>query len=611
MAARAPGTGETVLVTTHDLPLAGELREGFRHAGYRVALFTAPEDPSETDDPVLLVLTGGARTEVGKRHAAGAAALGLPVFAVVAPDERESVPPEVTTTFTAPADPEEIVLVGTRAIERKRLRRATGIVGETDAMVEVLERIVQIAPVDATVLITGESGTGKELVARGLHALSRRRHRTFIPVNVAALSETLLESELFGHEKGSFTGAIDTRKGLFELASGGTIFLDEIGEMPPQTQTKLLRILEQQEFHRVGGQKLIQVNVRILAATNQRLDQLVVSGDFRKDLYYRLNILTISLPPLRERREDIPRLVEAFVREAAERHDRGPFRGISPEAMEILLRHRWPGNVRELRNLIESMVVLAPGREIRPEDIPADLRSGERSRALVPVGTAPARAGGDSVQALRPQLEFIFRTMMEMKVDIEDLRREFEAFQSEEQGGSALIVHRPGGEIVQHPPSADRSDPSAAEAPAAGEPLPAGEVPASGENPVADEIPVKGEPLPAGELPVMGDTPVASDIPAASDAPAASGTPLAPASPAGDLPAADPTTPSADPSPPVTYRPGMTLDDVEREVIGTVLDSVAWNRRRAAELLGIAERTLYRKVKRYGLEEDQPGEAGN
>ena len=596
MAARAPGTGETVLVTTHDLPLAGELREGFRHAGYRVALFTAAEDPSESDDPVLLVLTGGARTEVGKRHAARAAALGLPVFAVVAPDEGGSVPPEVTTTFPAPADPEEVVLVGTRAIERKRLRRATGIVGETDAMVEVLERIVQIAPVDATVLITGESGTGKELVARGLHALSRRRHRTFIPVNVAALSETLLESELFGHEKGSFTGAIDTRKGLFELASGGTIFLDEIGEMPPQTQTKLLRILEQQEFHRVGGQKLIQVNVRILAATNQRLDQLVVSGDFRKDLYYRLNILTISLPPLRERREDIPRLVEAFVREAAERHDRGPFRGISREAMEILLRHRWPGNVRELRNLIESMVVLAPGREIRPEDIPADLRSGERSRALVPAGTAPARAGGDSVQALRPQLEFIFRTMMEMKVDIEDLRREFEAFQSEEQGGSVLIVPRPGGEIVQDPPSA-------AEAPAAGEPLPTGEIAFAGETRVADEMPVKAEPLPAGEVPAASDASTADETPAARDTPVASEVPAANETPA------DPTTPAADPSPPVAYRPGMTLDDVEREVIRTVLDSVGWNRRRAAELLGIGERTLYRKVKRYGLEEDQPGEA--
>ena len=574
--ARTPSTGESVLVTTHDLPLAGELREGFRHAGYRVELFTPGENPSESEEPVLLVLTGGARTGSAARQTGEAAALGVPVFAVLRPDERGSVPTGVTTTFPAPADAEEIVLVGRRVIERKRLRRETGIVGETDAMVEVLERIVQIAPVDATVLITGESGTGKELVARGIHALSRRRHRAFIPVNVAALSETLLESELFGHEKGSFTGAIDTRKGLFELANGGTIFLDEIGEMPPQTQTRLLRILEQQEFHRVGGQKLIQVNVRILAATNQRLDQLVLTGDFRKDLYYRLNILTISLPPLRERREDIPRLVDAFVRQAAERHDRGPFRGISPEAMEILLRHRWPGNVRELRNLVESMVVLAPGREIRAEDIPEDVRSGERSRALVPAGTAPPRGAGDGVHALRPQLEFIFRTMMEMKVDIEDLRREFEAFRSEEEREGVLVFPRPGGEIVQHHPGQPPSsrDRAPASAPGAADPDDAAASPRHGAVPPPRP---GGDPVPSGHPDPPGPAP----------------------------------DPSAHAGSPVAYRPGMTLEDVEREVIRTVLESVGWKRRAAAEVLGIGERTLYRKVKRYGLEEEGVDGAGD
>ena len=230
---------DTVLVTTHDLPLAGKLRDGFRHAGYRVELFTSAEDVTAADDPALLVFTGGTHTAPARRQAAQAAQLGAPVFAVVDAGTTDTIPPTITTTFPTPPDPEEIVLVGTRLIQRSRLRAATGIVGETDAMLQVMERIVQIAPVDATVLITGESGTGKELVARGIHALSRRRHNAFIPVNVAALSETLLESELFGHEKGAFTGAIDTRKGLFELATGGTIFLDEIGEMPPQTQTKL------------------------------------------------------------------------------------------------------------------------------------------------------------------------------------------------------------------------------------------------------------------------------------------------------------------------------------------------------------------------------------
>lgn len=553
----------TVLVTTHDLPLAGKLREGFRHGGYRVELFTSGEDPARSEDPVLLVLTGGAGTGAAGRQTHQAAELGLPVFAVLDGGHAAAGDPgDFATVFRAPVDPEEIVLMGSRAIERRRLRNATGIVGETDAMAEVLERTVQIAPVDVTVLITGESGTGKELVARGIHALSRRRHGAFIPVNVAALSETLLESELFGHEKGAFTGAVDTRKGLFELANRGTIFLDEIGEMPPQTQTRLLRLLEQQEFHRVGGQKLIQVNVRILAATNQRLDQLVVSGDFRKDLFYRLNILTISLPPLRDRRDDIPLLVDAFVRDAVDRHDRGPFRGISPDAMEILLRHRWPGNVRELRNLIESMVVLAPGRVIRAEDIPEDVRSGEHSRALVPARPGPARPSDESVEALRPQLEFIFRTMMEMKVDIEDLRREFDVFQSEEERGRVLVL--PGGDptIPSSPPAPDED--------AAGN----GErVGAAGA-----EIGIPSD----DEAAHIGREPAA----------AATATP--------------PQEPTAGPGF-VTYRPGMTLDDLERQVIRAVLDAVEWNRRQAARMLGIGERTLYRKVKSYGLEEERSG----
>ncbi len=534
---------ESVLVTTHDLPLAGKLRDGFRHEGYHVELFTASEAVDRIEDPVLLVFTGGTGTDAAGRHTRQAARLGIPVLAVVEPDRRGPTPAGTTTTFRSPADPEEIVLVGTRAIERARLRRATGIVGETEAMVEVLERIVQIAPVDATVLVTGESGTGKELVARGLHALSRRRNRSFIPVNVAALSETLLESELFGHEKGAFTGAIDTRKGLFELASGGTIFLDEIGEMPLQTQTKLLRILEQQEFHRVGGQKLIRVDVRILAATNQRLEHLVVSGDFRRDLYYRLNVLTISLPPLRHRRDDIPLLVDNFVAEASARHDRGPFRGISSDAMEILVRHRWPGNVRELRNLIESMVVLAPGREIRAEDIPQDVRSGEGGLALVPSAGGADRTG-DGRTSFRPQLEFIFRTMMEMKVDLEDLRRDFEEFQAEERRSHVLL------------PAADR------------------------------EV----DPLPPAEI--VYDRRDAHDEPDSAADP----------DPADPMP--PPTDDAAAPPNAIAYRPGMTLDDMEREVIQAVLRSVDWNRRQAAEILGIGERTLYRKVKKFGLEEE-------
>ena len=569
---------ETVLVTTHDLPLAGKLRTGFRGGGYRVELFTSGEDPAHVDEPVLLVLTGGEGTAAGARLADRAAELGMPVFAVLDRGGEEAPAPGVTVSFRAPANPDEIVLVGRRAIERGRLREATGIVGETDAMMEVLERVVQIAPVDATVLISGESGTGKELVARGIHALSRRRHKAFIPVNVAALSDTLLESELFGHEKGAFTGAIDSRKGLFELAHGGTIFLDEIGEMPPQTQTKLLRIIEQQEFHRVGGQKLIRVNVRILAATNQELPHLVVSGDFRKDLYYRLNVLTIALPPLRRRRDDIPRLVAAFIRDASERHDRGPFRGISRDAMEILMRHRWPGNVRELRNLIESMVVLAPGREIRAEDIPHDVRSGKDPMALVPIGRA---------RAVRPQLEFIFRTMMELKVDIEDLRGEFEAFRAEEERVPVLISPPVDSAARNREVAIGRAATFVEEPPAPTEIVydrrPAGPTASPEVRPAESESHAEPERAASSEVGPVPD-------------------------PAAEPESESATVPTLLPGA-VAYLPGMTLDDVEREVIRTVLDAVEWNRRQAAEMLGIGERTLYRKVRTYGLEEERQGDA--
>jgi transcriptional regulator with PAS, ATPase and Fis domain len=423
------------------------------------------------------------------------------------------------------------------------LRRVTGIVGETDGMHQVLERVVQIAPVAATVLVTGESGTGKELVARGIHALSPRRHKAFIAVNVAALSETLLESELFGHEKGAFTGAIDSRRGLFELAHGGTIFLDEIGEMPLATQTKLLRVLEQREFHRVGGEKPIKVDVRIVAATNQDLRQLVAIREFRRDLYFRLNVLSIELPPLRERREDIPLLVETFVREVSEDHDRD-FPGISAEAMEILTAYSWPGNVRELRNLVESMVVLSPGRVIRPEDIPDEIRGG-RGMSLLPVPIARPSGNADTpaTRDVRPELEFIFRTLVELRVDMDDLRREFEAYRQGEPlqiAGEALLGRIRGGDPRAELEIAPYSPRNGHE-----------------ESAHSDEDERGGSARSAAE----GEENV------------------------------------------VVFRPGMTMEDMERQAIAAALAEVRGNRRKAAELLGIGERTLYRKISKYGLEE--------
>src|SRR5690348_1536160 len=294
--------------------------------------------------------------------------------------------------YPKPVDYPEVVAGLKRILERRRLQRVTGLIGESDAVREVMVQVEQMAPVSSTVLIEGESGTGKELVARAIHVLSPRKNKPFIAVNCAALPDTLLESELFGHEKGAFTGAAERRLGRFELADTGTIFLDEIGEIPSATQVKLLRVLESRTFFRVGGTQPIKVDVRVLAATNRPLRDAVALGEFRDDLYYRLNVLNIYLPPLRERREDIPLLVRRFIRELARQHDR-TFRGITPEAMQRLVTAPWPGNVRQLRNLIESMVVLAPGSEIRASDIPADILDGPGTLLPVRVGSL-VRDGG-------------------------------------------------------------------------------------------------------------------------------------------------------------------------------------------------------------------------
>ena len=222
-----------------------------------------------------------------------------------------------------------------------------------------------VAGTNTTVLITGETGTGKELVARAIHEASPRRERLLVKVNCAAISAGLVESELFGHEKGAFTGAVGKHKGRFELAHGGTLFLDEIGELPPETQVKLLRVLQEREFERVGGNETIRVDVRVVAATNRNLPQMVARGQFREDLYYRLNVFPIALPPLRERAEDVPPLVNSvlrrYARQAGKRID-----DVAPEAMWRLLAYKWPGNIRELQNVIERAVVFARGNVLSP-----------------------------------------------------------------------------------------------------------------------------------------------------------------------------------------------------------------------------------------------------
>jgi DNA-binding NtrC family response regulator len=529
---------EHVVITTDDLEPAVRLRGAFQAAGYAVELLTANESLEDAaGEPVLLVLTGGLRerragslVQAARRHDR------LPVVGLLEPTEllsREGCRElGFAECIAKPIDVDEVVLVGRRLIERERLREITGIVGETEAMEEVLERVVQIAAVDSTVLIQGESGTGKELVARGLHALSRRRHRPFIAVNVAALPETLLESELFGHEKGAFTGAASLRKGLFELATGGTIFLDEIGEMPLATQTKLLRVLEEREFRRIGGEDVIRVDVRVLAATNRDLREQVELGEFRRDLYHRLNVLRISIPALRERRADIPRLIQMFVQQFSTQHDRR-FPGIEPEAMRILVEYGWPGNVRELRNLVESMVVLAPGRTIRPEDIPAEVRFGGRGRSLLPVlaPRAPSPATGDH---RAPELEYVLKTLFDLRLDVEDLRREFEIYRSRRERDPAEIS------TFQVP----------------------------GETPFF-AVPLSLPVAQAGQTEERAETEEAEE---ALDRDA------------------------------IVFRPGMTMEELERNAIELALRRSDGNRRKAAESLGIGERTLYRKIKEYQLE---------
>jgi two-component system, NtrC family, response regulator len=249
---------------------------------------------------------------------------------------------------------------------------APNIVGESQAMREILALVKRVATSRATVLISGESGTGKELVARAIHQQSPRAGKTFVSVNCAALTETLLESELFGHERGAFTHAVSMRKGRFELADGGTLFLDEVAEMSPALQVKLLRVLQEMEFERVGGNKTIKVDVRLVAATNRELKEEVEDGRFREDLYYRLNVVHLHIPPLRERQEDISPLATHFLKKYAQENARGEVH-LSSEAMKLLLQYAWPGNVRELENVMERAVILCNQNLITVHDFPGEL----------------------------------------------------------------------------------------------------------------------------------------------------------------------------------------------------------------------------------------------
>ena len=527
----------SVLITLHDVEPAVRLNARLEAQGVATAVVSPLDDVRaeiKRAKPNLIVVSGqlGDADNVGllrEQLWSGVAVVGLPDTTDALQLERFRAMGYVEL-YPKPIAVDDVALELRRLMERHALQEATGLIGESEPMREVMVKVEQMAPVSSTVLVEGESGTGKELVARALASLGPRRNKPFIAVNVGALPETLLESELFGHEKGAFTGAAERRLGRFELADGGTLFLDEIGEIPASTQVKLLRVLEERELMRVGGTQSIKVNVRVIAATNRPLREHVEEGSFRADLYYRLNVLSIYLPPLRERREDIPVLVRRFIREFTEEHGR-PFPGLSAEAMAMLAEYSWPGNVRELRNLLESMVVLSHGREIGPADLPRQIREGGAARFL-PVHVGPAVRGGAGGAGEGRELEFILRSLLDLKLQVEELRRQVDDGRS----APASVV---GGFGVSRGAFI-------------------GEVPAPG---------------------VGVATPLVTGASAIG-----------------------PRDESAPPNV-VTIAPGTKMSEVERAVIEAALKETRGNRRRAADLLGIGERTLYRKIKEYRLPE--------
>ena len=425
-------------------------------------------------------------------------------------------------------------------MDREVFQERYGILGESAAIRQVIDKVMQVAGTDITILMQGESGVGKDVTVRAIHALSKRKNKELVIVNCGAIPEGIIESELFGHEKGSFTGAHEARQGYFEKADGGTIFLDEIGDTPKNVQVKLLRVLESGEFFRVGSSKMLKSDVRVIAATNQDIWKLVQEGKFREDLYYRLDTVKIKLPPLRDRSEDIIPIFRKFVTEYSAKYD-SVFRGFSDEARELLVSYRWPGNIRELRNVAEQLVVLEKSQFVDKQTLQKYLKGRQREGIAdnLPVLSESDKDGNskDFASGMRGDQSLIYRALLELQNDMGDLKKMLAKF---------LYTTFSGKEMKALPPAVQRTiDPNE---------IKAGYYPdfRTESDSVADNY--------SDEEKEKNDFEEFFD---------------------------DERIPS--------------IEETEKFLIQQALKRFEGNRRKASETLGISERTLYRKLDQYDL----------
>ncbi|MDZ7773670.1 MAG: sigma-54 dependent transcriptional regulator [Balneolaceae bacterium] len=435
-------------------------------------------------------------------------------------------------------------------MDRDAFQERFGLVGESHAIKQVIDKVMQVADTDITVLLQGESGVGKDITARALHEVSKRGDHNLVIVNCGAIPEGIIESELFGHEKGAFTGAHEARQGYFEKADQGTIFLDEIGDTPKNVQVKLLRVLETGEYFRVGSSKMRTTDVRVIAATNQDLWQLVQDGAFREDLYYRLDTVKIKLPPLRDRPDDIIPIFRTFVTEYSAKYD-SVFKGFSDEAKELLISYRWPGNVRELRNVAEQLVVLEKSQFIDTETLKKYLKGRQHTGSAdnLPVLAGEQEREGPNSDFGKGDQQLIYRALVELRTDISDLKKMIGSFLYTTFSGKnlkALAEKFPEDVNAQHTPGSGSSPDMGSEDSAIGD---------IGVDSFAEADISEEEEHGPGAFEAFFD---------------------------GD------TVPS--------------IEQTERFLIEQALKKFDGNRRKASEVLGISERTLYRKLDQYGLE---------